>query len=308
MSIPAERYTRLIDGAKAELLSRYTGLSELARLQGKGFFVGMASEHDFKAFPNGWTYNTGNLRQTVATFSWVGSQWLERRANTAHLAIPLPGIPLAVRPQLVAMLSQWAIGDVHSGATYVKATYPTETIARWRALMCVSLTRCSITINDQPFQYVQFPGGTAPDCPMPFVYSDGGRGAAGFRGTAGDCVVRAIAIATQKPYREVYDALNTLARSERVGKRKKRKSSSRTGVYPHTYHNYLKSIGWSWTPTMQVGQGCRVHLRPDELPAGRLIVRLSKHLSAVIDGVVYDTDNPSRDGTRCVYGYFSPMR
>jgi hypothetical protein len=47
-----------------------------------------------------------------------------------------------------------------------------------------------------------------------------------------------------------------------------------------------------------------VHLRADELPSGTLIVKVSKHLSAVIDGVIQDTHNPSRGGTRCVYGYY----
>lgn len=41
-----------------------------------------------------------------------------------------------------------------------------------------------------------------------------------------------------------------------------------------------------------------------ELPSGRLIVAVSRHLCAVIDGVIHDTFDPSRDGTRCVYGYF----
>jgi hypothetical protein len=57
---------------------------------------------------------------------------------------------------------------------------------------------------------------------------------------------------------------------------------------------------------MRVGSGCRVHLRADELPPGRLIVRVSKHVAAVIDGVIHDTFDCSRGGTRCVYGYFTP--
>jgi len=56
---------------------------------------------------------------------------------------------------------------------------------------------------------------------------------------------------------------------------------------------------------MKVGQGCRVHLRQDELPKGNIIVRVSKHITTVIDGVIHDTFDPSRDGTRCVYGYYS---
>ena len=53
------------------------------------------------------------------------------------------------------------------------------------------------------------------------------------------------------------------------------------------------------------GTGCRVHLRDGELPMGRLIVTVSKHECAVINGVIHDTSDPSRGGTRCVYGFWS---
>jgi len=56
---------------------------------------------------------------------------------------------------------------------------------------------------------------------------------------------------------------------------------------------------------MFVGQGCKVHLRAGELPKGRLIVAVSKHLVAVVDGVVHDNHDPSRNGKRCVYGYWT---
>ena len=138
---------------------------------------------------------------------------------------------------------------------------------------------------------------------MDFVYSDGGRAAAGYKGRAGDCVVRALAVATQKPYREVYDAINALAVEERA-RRGRTRSSARSGVGRTTYEGYLRTLGWEWVPTMQVGSGCRVHLRTEELPKGRLVVRLSRHLTAVIDGVIHDIYNPDRRGTRCVYGYF----
>jgi hypothetical protein len=140
---------------------------------------------------------------------------------------------------------------------------------------------------------------------MDFVFHDGGRVAAGYRGKTGDCVTRSIAIATGKTYQEVYDALNGLAQRERISKRKKRRSSSRTGVYRETYQRYLESLGWRWTSTMSIGSGCQVHLRTSELPAGPLLVKVSRHLTAVIDGVLYDTHNCSRGGMRCVYGYFS---
>ena len=140
---------------------------------------------------------------------------------------------------------------------------------------------------------------------MRFVFHDGGRAAAGYRGPTGDCVTRAIAIATGKPYQEVYDALNRIAETEKRSKRGGRRSSSRTGVYRMTYQRYLQALGWRWTPTMTIGSGCQVHLRGSELPQGALLVKVSRHLTAVIDGVIHDTHDCSRAGTRCVYGYFS---
>lgn len=141
---------------------------------------------------------------------------------------------------------------------------------------------------------------------MQFQYNDGGRAAAGYRGEASDCVTRAIAIATNQPYQDVYDMINSLATCERSGRRAGRKSSARTGVKRVTWQRYLERLGWKWTPTMQIGQGCKIHLKEGELPHGRLIVRVSRHMAAVIDSVIHDTHNPSREGTRCVYGYWSP--
>lgn len=137
-----------------------------------------------------------------------------------------------------------------------------------------------------------------------YLYDDGGRKEAGFKGETDDCVTRAIAIATGKSYKEVYDALNELSKKERTGKNKKNKSNSRTGVFRITYQRYLESLGWEWIPTMKVGQGCKVHLRADELPNEPIIARVSKHMVAVINGVIHDISDPSRGGERCVYGYF----
>lgn len=139
---------------------------------------------------------------------------------------------------------------------------------------------------------------------MIWIANDGGRTAAGYRGKTGDCVTRAIAIASELPYQEVYDALNNMAQSERLTKTRPRRSSARTGVHRRVYQAYLLSLGFVWHPTMQVGQGCRVHLRADQLPSGRLVVSLSRHLAAVVDGVLHDTHDCSRAGTRCVYGYY----
>jgi hypothetical protein len=141
---------------------------------------------------------------------------------------------------------------------------------------------------------------------MKYVYNDGGRTAAGFKGDTGDCSTRAIAIATGRPYREVYDTLNASAKSIRPSKRHpKGHGSARTGVSTKVLHDYFKAIGWRWVACMGIGTGTKVHLKADELPSGKIVCRVTGHVVAVIDGIAHDTYNCSRGGTRAVYGYWT---
>lgn len=140
---------------------------------------------------------------------------------------------------------------------------------------------------------------------MEFVYNDGGRSKY-FRATnVGDCVCRAICNAGGYDYKEIYDGLMRAAKQERTDKHNGKRSSARDGMYKDTRRRFLEKLGWVWHPTMTFGSGCKVHLRADELPAGNLIVSVSKHLTCVKDGVLYDTYDCSRGGTRCVYGYYT---
>lgn len=140
---------------------------------------------------------------------------------------------------------------------------------------------------------------------MEWIYDDGGRSQYFKAEKVGDCVCRAISIATQTDYMQVYRLINDLSKIERTGKKKRGRSEARNGVYKQTIHKVMEQLGWKWTPTMQIGSGCKVHLRSNELPKGRLVVSVSKHCTAVIDGVIHDTYDCSREGTRCVYGYWS---
>jgi hypothetical protein len=152
---------------------------------------------------------------------------------------------------------------------------------------------------------------------MEYIYNDGGREAAGFKGKCGDCVTRAVAIASGRPYAEVYATLADGMGTQR--KAKGRTARNGISVSRKWFKDYMHSIGFVWTPTMLVGSGCKTHLTDGELPMGRLVVRVSGHCTAVIDGVVNDTWNPQREthlintvngvqsfgvGKRCVYGYW----
>jgi len=143
-----------------------------------------------------------------------------------------------------------------------------------------------------------------------FKYNDGGRKEAGRKGDTGDCVCRAIAIASGTPYEEVYARLAEGNAAQRRGKRPSSAHGKRTasqGILTKRkwFKDLMAEMGFVWTPTMGVGTGCQVHLKADELPAGHIICSVSKHYVAVIDGVIHDTHDCSRGGTRCVYGYWT---
>lgn len=140
-----------------------------------------------------------------------------------------------------------------------------------------------------------------------YVYDDGGRSAAGFQGTTGDCVTRALAIATGIPYADAYAEVADL--QHRAGKAR----TARTfRLGRRAIDELLAGHGFEWTPTMKIGAGCTVHLNREVYEhafgglvyGAPLIVRCSAHLVAVVNGQIRDTYDPSRDGTRCVYGYW----
>ena len=124
---------------------------------------------------------------------------------------------------------------------------------------------------------------------MEFNFNDGGRAKAGYKGRTGDCVARAIAIAAELPYKQVYDRLAEGNATQRVSKRMKksrrnvRTASRGISTKRKWFQDYMQSLGFSKVATMGIGTGCKVHLKADELPKGRIICNLSRHYCAVID-------------------------
>lgn len=137
--------------------------------------------------------------------------------------------------------------------------------------------------------------------PMQVVFTDGGRSVAGYKGQVGDCVVRSLAIVTGKPYADVYATVQQFCDDERPRKGQTR-SNPRKGINPHTMYALMAHYGGQWVAL----SGKRpTHLREGEMPdKGRYVARLSRHVCAVIDGVVHDTYDPHRGGNRIVYGYW----
>jgi hypothetical protein len=129
---------------------------------------------------------------------------------------------------------------------------------------------------------------------MEFIWNDGGRAASGFVGLTGDCVTRAIAIATGVSYRDVY---------EQLGKRCQK--SPRKGIETIYAADYLNERGW------QRHDGGELPFTAQNLPKGVVIAHVcdshgrSNHFCTVIDHVVYDTWNPADDSDYIVNGFWT---
>jgi len=185
---------------------------------------------------------------------------------------------------------------------------------------------------------------------MEWQYNDGGRKASGRKGTAADCVTRAVAIASGRPYDEVYKRMakgnagtrpptrkgnEQIVRMARlvlgwptVELRDRRAAfdcmkaakerllepvrhagvrSARGGIdcTSRWFADYMDELGFVGVQTMVDN---RAHVLFNEwggLPkAGRLVVHLSTHSVAVINGEIHDVSDCSKGGQRCVYGYW----
>jgi len=128
---------------------------------------------------------------------------------------------------------------------------------------------------------------------MNYKQNDGGRQAAGFKGTAGDCGARAIAIALGLDYKSVY---KELAQANADNGRAK---SARNGISKDIYSEVLKRYGWVW---MQSPKFAGRKARCSDMPAGAVIAKQANHYVAVIDRVANDIWDSTE---RMVYGYWA---
>ena len=121
-----------------------------------------------------------------------------------------------------------------------------------------------------------------------FRYSDGGRKEAGYKGSAGDCAVRSIAIAMNRDYQDVYNDLFDFANK-----------TPRNGVLVSVIDKYLLDyLGFRYMNA----DGKR--LITEDLPMGIIICSLKKHVVCAKDRIIYDTYDCSKNGQRELYGYY----
>jgi ABC-type bacteriocin/lantibiotic exporter with double-glycine peptidase domain len=115
-----------------------------------------------------------------------------------------------------------------------------------------------------------------------YTYADGGRSEAGYKGTANDCAVRAIAIYTNLPYKVIYDDMRYFLEVRDGG-------SPRNGILEHHLTRYLAQLGFRYKDV----KNDNISLGSNKLPKRDLIVILDQHVCAIIKGTVHDSYDPN---------------
>lgn len=122
----------------------------------------------------------------------------------------------------------------------------------------------------------------------PFKLSDGGRSQSKRPRQKNDCVVRAIALAFERPYDEVYALLAAEGRA--CGRATSHLITNSWLSERAKYRSFPAEKG---QPRMNLARFAEEH------PRGRFVAKMAGHVVAVIDGVVFDTIMPRM--TACVY-------
>lgn len=144
-------------------------------------------------------------------------------------------------------------------------------------------------------------------CQLPYVCDDGGRKAGGWEAIApGDCATRAWAIALGEDYNEVrlmlmhhvgQWAATSRSKQAKAWRRSPKGRSVRDGTPMPAVRLFAAEAGWLWVPLKRIGDPTTFHLNRETcavLGTDRFVARVSKHLCAVVDGVVRDTHDPRR--------------
>ena len=122
-----------------------------------------------------------------------------------------------------------------------------------------------------------------------YIYDDGGRADAGFKGMAGDCVTRALAILVEHPYGKTYDALAEANANSTVGSRRKvarrGERTARRGIYRNDYTPVFERYGLT---KVKLPSGIRPTWSEAYEEYGDCIVTTAKHMAAIVNGSLHD--------------------
>lgn len=120
------------------------------------------------------------------------------------------------------------------------------------------------------------------------IIHDGGRMAAGYKDTTGDCVTRAIAIATNKPYIVIYEYVNQMTKRH-IDENTVRVYGygSKDGVPISVVKKMMKHLGFKWN-RMEKKVSMYDFKKNYKVPKN-CVLYIPNHLVAVKQGILHDS-------------------
>lgn len=100
-----------------------------------------------------------------------------------------------------------------------------------------------------------------------------------------DCTIRALSLLTDRTWNDVYSELSYLANKDSL------MMDSVVFIEDYLDDRYPRECHYSKT----IGEFAK------EYPLGKYAVTTSGHITAIIDGIIYDTFNPSERIMRCAW-------
>lgn len=100
-----------------------------------------------------------------------------------------------------------------------------------------------------------------------------------------DCTIRAISVLTNRTWNDIYDELSDFANSKSL------MMDSVESIENYLDNRYPRECHYS----KKVGEFAEEH------PYGRYAVTMNGHITAIIDGIIYDTFDPSNRIMRCAW-------
>ena len=117
-----------------------------------------------------------------------------------------------------------------------------------------------------------------------YEMDDGGREAAGRKGKTGDCVTRALAILTGRPYLECYRALAE-ANSKEPRSRSYGKVTASNGVAKRAYEKVYRAFGLE---KVKLPAGAKPTFSEAYETYGDCVVTTAKHIACLKAGALHD--------------------
>ena len=117
------------------------------------------------------------------------------------------------------------------------------------------------------------------------------------------CYARALSNAMNLDYKEAYDLISKYIEKEELDE--KYKSNDRNSICKDVIKKVLVDMGWQNKSLMVFGQGTSHHICEKDLPKGSVIAQISKGITFIKDGVLFDKYDVSRNNTRCCYSIWT---